>query len=1231
METNQKVDLSMTIAATQEPNQPHGSGDKSRKEKSWRIPLATQLLLVIISSILFTAVPIGVLAYFQYRERIINEKGNQQMQVVQGLATALGRDFFTTALDTGEIVLEEYAEFQRVFNNVAYNSNSVVVLAGRIEGDYFHVFLEGLRPLQPRNANLREKLPMSKIAYTATIATEQGRPAVTGVVTSELTGLQVIIAHAPIFDANQQVIGVVGASREVNGLNGYSFAFAMQIVMVAVAVLFVFVWIPVLWVRKRIKKPIEGLTKQVKRMAAGDFSKPIVSDNVDEIGKLRDSLALLQHELKDIVKVSENISQEIAEGTLFDTTLEKVGKGEFTKVTESLADVKDTLVQYLQDLHCILLILNRDGQVVFMNKNTGRYGYQADDVLNRSIFEVFPTETANEFYEAMERARSTREMVALSVTSYTPFGNEYTADYHVIPILDSKYKLGSFLIFGYDTSNLIKSENELKRAYERTEIQLTKLSVSNALAKVHSYEISLLPGEQLSMNTHVKWSKELQAFLGHHDYNRLGQFRELIHPDDREDVIDRFVGSINDATNSTVYGLEYRVRHHDGHYLWVQDHIRTFRDEQGQPQLVYGAILDITEYRQLIAAEVESREEAQRASEAKSRFLSSVSHEIRTPLNAILGNVEIQLMKTSQLPEVSEAFQNIHTAGHTLLSLINDILDMSKVESSKLEILNLKYEMPSLVVDTCYLNMQGIGSKKIDFVVDIDPDLPMYFFGDEIRLKQVLNNLLSNAFKYTRQGQVILRLGFEPTESKDEITLVIAVIDTGQGMKPEEVHTIFDSYSRFNLKENYRTEGVGLGMGITYGIISLMGGTIDIESEPNVGSTFTVKLPQKKFADEVIGQAMADDLRSFRRIKNSSGMASQLLREPMPYGSVLVVDDVETNRYVATGLLGAYKLKIDTAASGYEAIDKIKGGQRYDVIFMDHMMPDLDGVETMQILRAEHDYQAPIVALTANALVTQAEEFLALGFDDYISKPVDTRHLNLILNRLVRDNYPDEVVQEARALWRDQTDGPDFDTDITDSKMLRIFLRDVQTAIMDIKALTADKHLSAASMCESFRLYAHKIKGILGSMGSKKLAVHADTLEELAKEGKAPAIAKNLPWFMSELDKLTQELRERLEAEQAEQQTVADLLNPPTYRGSTGSNQSPHADLLSEHVQELLARLQIACEDYDIDSIEATLDTLTQQTLGTGASPLADKLHDHLLRSEFDEMLALVNEQLIQK
>ena len=1229
METNEKLSLPMTIVAAQELA--HGNDDEPRapKEKNWRIPLATQLLLVILASILFTAVPIGVLAYFQYRERIITEKGNQQMQVVQGLAAVLGRDMFTKALDTGEIVIEEYADLQRVFNSVAYNSNSVVVLAGRIEGDYFHVFLEGLRPLQPRNANLREKLPMSRIAYTATIATEQGRAAATGVEISDLTGLQVIIAHAPILDANQQVIGVVGASRQVNGLNAYSLAFAMQIVTIAVLVLLVFVWVPVLWVRKRIKKPIEGLTKQVKRMAAGDFSRPITSDSMDEIGKLRDSLAYLQGELKGVVAVSEQISKEIAEGTLFDTNLDKVGKGEFAKVTESLADIKDTLVQYLQDLNCILVILNRDGQVVFMNKNTGRYGYQEDDVLNRSIFEVFPTDTANEFYEAMERARSTREMVALSVTSFTPFGNEYTANYHVIPILDSKYKLGSFLLFGYDISSLIKSENELKRAYEKTEVQLTKLSVSNALAKVASYEISLAPGERLSMTSHVKWSKELQAFLGYYDYNVLGQFNDLIHPDDREAALELFVKSIHDVTNGTVYSFEYRVRHQEGHYLWARDHIRTFRDEHGRPVLVHGAILDITDHRKLVEAEIENREAAQRASEAKSRFLSSVSHEIRTPLNAILGNVEIQLMKTSQLPEVSEAFQNIHTAGHTLLSLINDILDMSKVESSKLEILNLKYEMPSLVVDTCYLNIQGIGSKKIDFVVDIDPNLPMYFFGDEIRLKQVLNNLLSNAFKYTHQGKVVLRLGFEPTENKDEVMLVITVSDTGQGMKPEEVHTIFDSYSRFNLQENYRTEGVGLGMGITYGIVSIMGGTIDIESEPGVGSTFTVKLPQKKFADEVIGQAMADDLRNFRRIKNSSGMALQLQREPMPYGSVLIVDDVETNRYVASGLLGAYKLKIDTAASGREAIERVKQGLNYDVIFMDHMMPDLDGVQTMTILREEHDYQAPIVALTANALVTQAEEFLALGFDDYISKPIDTRHLNLILNRLVRDNYPDDVVQEARAQWREQADEPDLDADITDPKMLRIFLRDIQAAIMDIKALTSDKHLSAASMCHDLRTAAHKIKGILGSMGSKKLAIHADTLEQLAKEGKAPAIAKSLPWFMSELDKLTQELSERLEAEQqAEVEAQVQVQTEPTYRGSTATRPDQYADLMSEEVQELLAMLQTACEDYDIDSIENVLSTLTRQTLGTGASPLADKLHDHLLRSEFDEMLALVNEQL---
>ena len=451
------------------------------------------------------------------------------------------------------------------------------------------------------------------------------------------------------------------------------------------------------------------------------------------------------------------------------------------------------------------------------------------------------------------------------------------------------------------------------------------------------------------------------------------------------------------------------------------------KDELGQlADNLKGMVASMTS---LIHEAERQRIAAEDANKAKSSFLSSMSHEIRTPLNAILGVTELQLHDKTLEPNRREAFGMIYNSGGLLRRLINDILDMSKIEARKLELAPAAYEVASLINDTVQLNMMRSGSKPLEFELHVDENIPAVLVGDMLRVKQILNNLLSNAFKYTENGLVKLSLVHETEQGSDllqhewsaleagknapDVTLIFTVSDTGQGMSAEQLSKLFDEYARFHQDAKCTIEGVGLGMPITRRLVDLMNGEMLVESELGKGSTFTVRLPQGNAGAGALGREAAEQLRQFH-INSSTHMEStQIMREPMPYGSVLVVDDVEMNIYVAEGVLALYDLTIDSAESGLTAIEKIKQGKEYDVVFMDHMMPGMDGIEALEAIRAL-GYTRPVVALTANAMIGQAAMFREKGFDDFIAKPIDLRQLDVILHKFVRDMHPPAVVEAAR-------------------------------------------------------------------------------------------------------------------------------------------------------------------------------------------------------------------------
>ena len=390
------------------------------------------------------------------------------------------------------------------------------------------------------------------------------------------------------------------------------------------------------------------------------------------------------------------------------------------------------------------------------------------------------------------------------------------------------------------------------------------------------------------------------------------------------------------------------------------------------------------------------------ASEAKSSFLANMSHEIRTPINAVLGMDEM-ILRECRDKQILEYANDIDSAGHQLLSLVNDILDFSKIESGKMELHPVEYELFSVMYDCYNMILMRARRKDLTFTVANDPELPAFLFGDEVRIRQVIMNLLTNAVKYTKDGSVTLGFGFENID-EDNINLIISVKDTGIGISEDNQKSLFDSFTRLDENMHRNIEGTGLGLSITKKFTDMMGGTIDVESELYKGSTFTVTIPQKIAGREAIGKF--DEKLNHKRVtvpEDRDNTAASAEKFTAPHARILVVDDVKMNLNVVRLLLKKTNVQTDLAASGDECL-KYTLMKRYDIILMDHMMPIMDGIEAFRRIREQADglnTDTPVVALTANALVGAQEMYLAEGFASYLSKPVKGSDLEECMLKLL--------------------------------------------------------------------------------------------------------------------------------------------------------------------------------------------------------------------------------------
>jgi PAS domain S-box-containing protein len=612
----------------------------------------------------------------------------------------------------------------------------------------------------------------------------------------------------------------------------------------------------------------------------------------------------------------------------------------------------------------------------------------------------------------------------------------------------------------------------------------------------------------------------------------------------------------------------------------------------------------------------EMEEEVQAASRAKSAFLANMSHELRTPLNVVIGLTDLIMEDESLGEHTVENLLKISSAGTTLLSLVNDILDFSKIESGKLELVPVEYYVSSLLNDVITMIVTRLAEKPIMFHLDMDNDLPARLFGDDLRVKQVLTNLLTNSVKYTREGDITLSV--HCTREGDTVWMDIAVSDTGIGIREEDVQKLFSDYNQVDTKANRKIEGTGLGLSITKRLVEMMGGKILVKSEYGKGSTFSLRLQQRFVDDTPIGADIANKLRHFHYAEDKHIVTKKLVRLNLSYAKVLVVDDMQTNLDVASGLLRKYKMQVDCVDNGAKAIEMIRGEDPiYNAVFMDHMMPGMDGIEAAEKIRAidtEYARKIPIIALTANAIQGTEQIFYEHGFQAFISKPIDVVEMDSIIRKWVRNEHheklmssaapsasavlPKEEEKEKKENMVIEIPGVDTkkglslyagDTDIYLS-LLRSYIANTPGVLEKLRSVTAET-------LSDYVISVHGLKGTSAGIGAEGIRAAALELEARSRAG-------DLDFVLAHNGDLI-----------ADAYVSVDNIKA-WIQNYDSHNAKPR---LQAPDRQLLAKLRQSCETYDMAGIDKAMEELEKTDYEEDADLVA-WLKERLEVSDMDEI-----------
>ena len=691
---------------------------------------------------------------------------------------------------------------------------------------------------------------------------------------------------------------------------------------------------------------------------------------------------------------------------------------------------------------------------------------------------------------------------------------------------------------------VVKPYNKISEQNHRLE-ELNEInkSHSDAIREAHQRAKIMMDATPISA---MLWDKDLNIF----DCNEGSV--NLFNMKDKQDFLDHFYelspeyqpdGQLS-AEKSMKYlnktfadgrcSFEWMHRLPDGTLMPCE--MTLIRVKYGGENIVAAYALDLREHRRMMEETLRLNVELKDALNAarvanitKDSFLANMSHEMRTPLNAIIGLTELSMGAEGVNDELAERLEKIYSSGTILLGIVNDILDISKMESGKFEINPVKYDTPSLINDLVTLNIIRVGEKLIEFKLFVDDELPTVLIGDDLRIKQIFNNLLSNAFKYTNAGTVEWHVSFEL--DGDCIWLVSSIKDSGIGIKPEDIDKLFMDYTQVNASTNRKVEGTGLGLAITKRLVDMIGGSINVESVYGKGTTFHVRIRQSFKSYAPIGHEVARRLMDFHYAVSKRESNAKLMRVNLSYARVLVVDDVPTNLDVAKGMMKPYGLQVDCASSGRQAIELIRAeNPRYNAVFMDHMMPDMDGVEATLIIRNEigtqYAKEIPIIALTANAVIGNEEMFLHKGFQAFISKPIDIMKLDSVLRSWVRDKELEKQFAEENAcqlnritLNDDEGGGNSKLKDIIVQGLdtqsgLRLFGHDEGNYISVLHSYAVNTRPLLERMNESlaadnlgnYAIAVHGVKGSSYGICAQEIGKAAESLEFAAKAGNSEAV-----------------------------------------------------------------------------------------------------------------------------
>jgi len=775
--------------------------------------------------------------------------------------------------------------------------------------------------------------------------------------------------------------------------------------------------------------------------------------------------------------------------------------------------------------------------------------------------------------------------------------------------------------FLYDMTEIRKREQELIHAHEMNELQLTKINLINKAARIGLWDMEIIRDDPMNIKNIINYSNEFREILGYTDENDfpnvLSSFHNCLHPNDFQMVTDTLNNHIADLTGRTPFNPEYQAKKKNGEYVYIRAAGESVRDENGNAIRTVGTIMDVSEEKNTLINTERLRQQAEEANKAKSIFLANMSHEIRTPLNAVIGLSDLVLDTDIGLNDESRyRLEQINNAGTTLLGTVNDILDISKIEAGKFELVSTKYDIPSMINDAVTQSILHRGEKPINFAMNVCENLPTHLYGDELRIKQILNNLLSNAFKYTMKGNVELTVNC--VREEDIVWMIFKICDTGVGIRKEDMDNLFSDYVQVDMSANRKIIGTGLGLSIAKRLVELMNGEITADSEYGKGSTFTVRIMQKHVTEEIIGSEVIKNLKNLSYTEQKRHQFGALARISLPYARVLIVDDVVTNLDVAKGLMKPYQMQIDCVTGGFEAIEAMHDESiRYNAIFMDHMMPGMDGIEATRLIReigTDYAKNIPIIALTANAIVGNEEMFLNKGFQAFISKPIEISRLDAVIREWIRDKEQEELYcrQDGQKLlappqvnvinrttFEIVIPGLDIEKGIKrfsgDSNayfdVLRSYANNTPTLLEVSQEESNDKNRLV-----NYETIVHGIKGSSRGICADEIADIAEALEKAAHTGDYDYVNANNASFIEKARGLISDINKMIEA---------SAQNKP-------KKEKPD--------KETLEKLREACINFEMYNVDAAIADLEAFDYESG-SELVVWLRENAEQTNFDEII----------